>query len=480
MKRAIWNYYLVILSIAVFAAAQTVISYFGRQGRELNQLIFGTPLMLIVFGIFNTFMAHLIFRPVSRLLNKGFTKKSEQAIHKIPVRCAIAAACTSTVMVIIVTIIQSSSKAPLMYRAAGLLGMTYGFILVIFIYAYFAVSDAMYGIITELAKKGIHIKLGDPGKIYKKIVLTIIAITLPTIGLITLYFLNMDLHLFRSFAFQSGCHLLFMTVVITFFLIRNITVPVNDLVNAANKVKAGDLNFTVPIISNEEIGILSDSFNQMIEELAERDLIKDMFGKYISKEIAGEILKNKVELGGTEKEVTILFLDIRDFTSLSERMVPQDIVIMLNAFFDSQVQIVRKNRGIVNKFLGDGLMALFGFSTAGDCHIGDAVKAALQMQADLADFNKKYGYNIKTGIGVHTGKVIVGNIGSRDRMEYTVIGDPVNLASRIEQATKKVKKDILITENCYTLLENKEEYGFEKIGAIPIKGKTQTITVYGI
>ncbi len=174
--------------------------------------------------------------------------------------------------------------------------------------------------------------------------------------------------------------------------------------------------------------------------LAERDRVRDLLGKVVSPEVAAELLRKDVTLGGEEREVTVLFSDLRNFTSMSERLTPQEMLGILNRYFTRMDGIIEKHGGVVDKHMGDGLMALFGAPLANPDDADRAMKAALEMSEALDDLNWKWQKRglpaIGVGIGINTDVVVAGNMGSETRLNYTVIGDGVNLASRLEGLTK--------------------------------------------
>jgi len=279
-------------------------------------------------------------------------------------------------------------------------------------------------------------------------------------------------------------YFLAMQAVSVFSFRKNIITPVNNLVRRMKQVSKGDFNCKTSVLYVDEIGQLKGHFNLMLDGLIEREKVKDTFGKFISFEIAEKLMKNeKLNLMGEEVEATILFSDIRDFTPLSESLTPEKLVEFLNLYFSHIVGPIHKNHGIINKFMGDAVMAIFSPLFGETDHEKAAVRAGLEMKNALGEFNclKKYPH-IKSGIGIHTGKLIAGNIGTQERMEYTFIGDNVNIAARIESETKNFKTDILISKNVIDKLKKEEFPGvdFVEHGPVLMKGKSVPLILYGI
>lgn len=214
----------------------------------------------------------------------------------------------------------------------------------------------------------------------------------------------------------------------------------------------------------------------------QKNLVKKMFGKYVSPELAKELMCNPeaIKLGGAKKEVTIFFSDIRGFTSLSEKMTPEELIYMLNQYLTEMTDIVMANKGMVDKYIGDAVMAFWGGLIGLKNHAESSAKASLQMITALEKINQKLKSQnlpeIKIGIGLNTGEVIIGNVGSQQRLNYTVIGDSVNLASRLEGLTKQYGVLIIISEATNIQITN--NYLTRYLDLITVKGKEKPVTIY--
>ncbi len=222
----------------------------------------------------------------------------------------------------------------------------------------------------------------------------------------------------------------------------------------------------------DELEALATAFNTMVDGLQERDKLRTTFGKYMTTSVMDHLLAGDVQLGGVAITATILFTDIRSFTSISEHMEARTLVALLNEYFTEMVDVVIKEDGVVDKYIGDAIMVVFGPPLPKQDDALRAVRAAVGMRQALAHLNEslvKRGMRpIATGIGIHTGEVIAGNIGSERRMEYTVIGDAVNVASRLETATKEHGVPVLISSETYALV--KDSVDARLVGSVPAKG----------
>jgi adenylate cyclase len=220
----------------------------------------------------------------------------------------------------------------------------------------------------------------------------------------------------------------------------------------------------------------------MVDGLQERDKLRNTFGKYMTAAVVEHLMAGKVQLGGQTLMVTILFTDIRGFTSISEKMEAHALVALLNEYFTEMVGIVMKNNGVVDKYIGDAIMAVYGAPVQRPDDPLAAVRSAVAMRFALRKLNVKLEARglapLATGIGIHTGPVVAGNIGSEQRMEYTIIGDAVNLASRLESSTKELGTNILISEDTYQIV--KEHVVVKPIREITVKGRHQPVMTYEV
>lgn len=258
--------------------------------------------------------------------------------------------------------------------------------------------------------------------------------------------------------------------------------PVDRLIKGVRKMGKGDYDVRVKVKSKDEIGALTSAFNEMAESIGEKELIKDAFSRYVSRQVADIILNDPDKyistLRGERKKITILFADIRGFTSISERNAPEEVVALLNDYLSEMTDVIFDYNGTLDKFLGDGLMAVFGAPIRMENCTLAAVKAAMDMRSRLADFNIARevtgGEAIRVGIGINFGDAVVGNVGSRERMDYTVIGDAVNIAQRIQSYSQEGQ--IILTKSAYDAV--KDKVTASPLGEYQLKGKAQSVSIY--
>jgi class 3 adenylate cyclase len=232
----------------------------------------------------------------------------------------------------------------------------------------------------------------------------------------------------------------------------------------------------VPVLGTDEAGALAASFNGMVDGLRERERLREAFGAFVDPVLADRVIAEGTVLGGEEVEVTVLFLDIRGFTAFAERAGAAEAVAQLNAFYEIVVPIVVEHGGHANKFVGDGLLAVFGAPDELPDHADRCVAAALAI-ADKVE--EEHGGRVSIGIGVNSGDVVAGTVGGGGRVEFTVIGDVVNTAARVEEATRQTGDVILITAATRDLLRE-DHGGLEPRPSIPLKGKREPVELFAL
>jgi adenylate cyclase len=247
--------------------------------------------------------------------------------------------------------------------------------------------------------------------------------------------------------------------------------PISALRRALARVQSGDFDVRVPVYDGSQIGQLQLGFNEMVAGLAERERIREAFGTYVDPEVAAHVLEEGTDLAGEEVEVTLMFIDVKNFTGLAERTPARDVVSAINHLFERIVPIIHAHDGRIDKFVGDGLLAVFGAPRRLPDHADRALAAALEISESVSDDE------LEIGIGLNSGSVVAGNIGGDRRYEFSVIGDPVNVAARVEAATRQTGDAILIAERTTKLLSDRPVELAERPG-VELKGKRETVRVY--
>lgn len=319
------------------------------------------------------------------------------------------------------------------------------------------------------------------------------------VGLVGVDVKSTRLHQMRNDIFIASAVILLIALVVialvSFVVARSIREPLRRLILGTGAVAQGNLDVRLGLSRADEFGLLGKYFDKMAEELKERQTIRDLFGRYLSEDVARSVLarNQQFELGGQEVVVTVLFCDLRDYTTISERLSPIQMVSMINEYLGVMNVVIDEHQGCVIEFLGDGILAVFGAPQAYPEHAENAVRCALAMRAALEHLNgqweeqgmadrwKDMGIDrIQCRIGLHTGPVVAGNLGSKTRMKYAVIGDTVNVAARLEALNKEYNTTILMSDEVMTRLPNDLRESCGKVGITVVKGRQQTVVSYSI
>lgn len=271
---------------------------------------------------------------------------------------------------------------------------------------------------------------------------------------------------------------------LTFLVAVNFTRSLRDIVVVLNEVKNGVFSRKVRVTSNDELGFTGDVINEMTEGLIERDFVKETFGKYVTREVRDEILGGRISFDGERKDVTILFSDLRDFTPLTESNDPKLVVKIMNSYFKEMSEAIQDQGGLVLQFIGDEIYVVFGAPVPQPEHPERAFRAGLEMNRRLDILNRQFeerGWPIlRHGIGIHSGEALAANIGSPDRLSYLLIGDTVNVASRLQSLTKEFGARMIISTATHAHLHESELSAttLKKLPPVHVKGKNTAVEAF--
>jgi adenylate cyclase len=267
-------------------------------------------------------------------------------------------------------------------------------------------------------------------------------------------------------------------------LARRVTQPLDRIRDAVQRIGTGDLENMIDLRSRDEFGEVASAINAMTSGLREKGVIQKLFARYVSADVAARIIADSEvhPVKGVRRRITILFSDIRGFTQFSELLPPEEVLSHLDEYFECMIPVIQRNQGTLDKFLGDGLMVHFGAVNDDPCHEEHAVNAALEMQAALRELGDRWlsrgRKQIAIGIGIHSGIAVVGNVGSAQRMEYTAIGDTVNLAARLEPLTKEFGVPLVISEDTCRAVQHRFRTQF--LGECDIRGRQGKIRLHTV
>lgn len=251
----------------------------------------------------------------------------------------------------------------------------------------------------------------------------------------------------------------------TVFAMMSVVDPIVELQDAINRVRRGENDVQVDIYDGSELGVLQAGFNEMMRGLRERQRVRDIFGRYVGIEVAQRALEERPELGGEDRKVAVLFIDVIGSTTFAVKHAPEEVVEELNKFFEHVVEVVHRNKGIINKFQGDAALAVFG----APLNVYDANSMALQAARELRQ--ELRGLELQAGIGVAAGHVVAGHIGGADRFEYTVIGDAVNEAARLTELAKDTPGQVLTNSATLRGANEAEQARWTMMKSIELRGR---------
>jgi len=290
-----------------------------------------------------------------------------------------------------------------------------------------------------------------------------------------------NLQAFQNVLLQFYIAVLAVSLIAVILLARSVTRPILDLALRVRRIEAGDYGQAATVTGQDEVGQLAGSVNNMARGLAEKEKVRDLLGKVVSQEIAEELLSKTIALGGEEKIVTVLFSDIKGFTSLCENMAPEAVLTLLNRYLSEITEVIEANRGVVDKYTGDSVMALFGAPLSRPNDAQNAMATVLAIQSRMTALNaanRAAGMlEIGAGIGVHTGLVVAGNLGSQNRLNYTVIGDSVNLSARLEGLTRKYQVPNIVSDASRA---DAPGFVYRELDLVRVAGKREPVRIFEV
>lgn len=315
------------------------------------------------------------------------------------------------------------------------------------------------------------------GRLVNRIVVAFATISLLPMSLVVLHALERDLAQERGALFEDLAASALALSVCLVFVTRSLLRPIRALDAAMLRIQQNDLSVTLPVLNNDETGRLADGFNKMVQGLRERALIRQTFGRYVPERVAAAILSSAGRLEPRSAIATILYADLEGFTHIAEQSSPEQVVDLLNEYFSAAVEIIESNNGVVSQFQGDAMLITFNLPVANPEHADLAVRTGLAIQRLCAE-RRFAGLQLRTRVGIATGRVTAGNVGSDRRMSYTVHGDAVNLATRLEQLNKEFGTYLLVDEETIKCLRHPAQVNF--VTDVEIRGREGRMRVYAL
>ena len=461
--------------VAVLGAAA---AYSGHHMADLPDLLARVGVMAVAAAP----IAYVLFRPVARLLVPTSRAQAPVApLHRLP---RYAGMCMFGLTAITIASYVGHAHGSWQVIATAGPGLLVAMLLhvglfssYIGLFVYFLVLEHMVGLRGELWSRYNIIVPAGRGRIATRIVLGFAAVAAAPLLLVLAdvqegvprtaapmrQALQMDL-------FAAGL----LTVMLVVVLTRAVARPVRALLEAMESVNRGDLATQAPVVSDDELGALSARFNKMVKALADRESVRRVFCRFVPQEVADVLIADEGAIAPQEREATVLYADIEGFTQIAAALSPGEILSMLNAHFDQVARIIHAHGGVITQFQGDAVLAGFNLPALLREHARHAVAAALEICARLKQQNSTPAVRMR--IGVATGRVVGGTVGGGERLGYTLHGDTVNLAARLEELNKQLASRILIDARTAELLRG--TVALRDRGSVAVRGFSQPLRLF--
>lgn len=483
MKRAAAGYYAAMVSAAAVAALlATAAGLAADQRALLPDLLIRVAVLLA--GV-NLAGALAIFAPIRRFLagDGAFREAAARRISALPAASGLwVAGLAVAVMLGHSAVVHASWDALLRSPPRVLIGTLLhitGFGAYLGLYAYFLTVDYSIRLRERLWRAGEPLA-ARPGKLVHRLVGALIAVALaPILVVLSDQWTQPAPEMPMGMAMRHGAFMrqtlqmdlfaaLVLAGVVIWLVARGLARPVDVLLGAMQRVDRGDLRTKAPVVSDDEFGLLTEQFNRMLAGLEERDRIRRTFARFVPESVAAAVLAEEGAIASQEREATVLFADIESFTAIASTLAPREVVQMLNDYFAEIARVIHARSGVITQFQGDAVLASFNLPAADAQHARHAVEAAFEVHARLADASFTRGIRLRARIGISTGPVVGGTVGGDERLGYTVHGDTVNLAARLEALNKDLGSRTLISSRTAQLLAGRVP--LRDHGAVSVRG----------
>lgn len=461
------------LAIMLFVRYLLPIPEIANFGADSNYLRIA-GIVYVVLAVFAGVAVTLrLFLPVLRWQHKPDEHDPNMVrnlVLRIPVYQAVLCAVVWLIGVSIVTVVAASTSSRLAFVVA--LATILGGAIVVLL-TYLEAELLVRPIAAKALAQGFADSTLEPPVRVRMQLTWIVTSGVPILGMLLMVvgqrvrYFHHDSSSILPGIIALGCVALITGAVGTTLVTKSIVDPISELHEAIERVRRGDANTAVRIYDGSEIGVLQAGFNEMMRGLRERQRVHDLFGRYVGAEVASRALEELPTLGGEDRNVAVLFIDVIGSTSFAVNHTPEDVVAALNDFFEQVVAVVHHNKGFINKFQGDAALAVFGAPLPLSDAAGHALAAARELRQKLK------GLKLSCGIGVAAGHVVAGHIGGSDRFEYTVIGDAVNQAARLTELAKDTPGRVLTSAATLREANEAEQARWTVLKSVELRGRKE-------
>jgi len=480
------RYYLCMLGLApvVLIMTGTAATIAGHDHHIPNMAV---GVLIVLIGL-NFVVAQGLIRPVKRFLGQGQDQGAlVRRVRRLPLYSGLSAFATVTILMVGSYYAHDLS--------AGLpnielpLSLTFYPLVLIVVSAAFLALTTFFLVATYAASLRRHLtetlKVRFPaqgGHIGTRLAVAFGATALVPAMILLIQGGPMErLRAAHGVALEQALHIHIMAAILlillwTFFVQRALTSPIHDLIRATRRIEAGELGVQAPVLADDEIGRLTETFNNMSLALQEREFVRVALGQFIPQPIAQRVLEDRGALAPLQREATILFTDIAGFSGIAEQLEPGEVMNMLNEYFTAVAGPIHAYGGMITQFQGDAVLAVFNMPLADEDHAANGLRAALGIQDILRSRRFVGGLELVTRIGVNTGAVVGGTVGDTEMIGYTVHGDAVNVAARLESLNKDLGTRLLVADRTRSLCG--PEFTFEPIGATLLRGRSAGIRAF--
>ena len=487
--------YFIFLSCTLLAVDITFSTFYILISGNASSVYETFALSVLFLGVINIGVGLLLFRDIRKQEAGIVTSQAELAaqIRKLPVKNAawvfvlmlIYTLCSFSIgNFVLETAAPPASMFTSLYVAAIWFALLYAFQFALFAY-FIGIAVSIHTRSWFYRRHALEIPSGSNRLLLRLLMGMVAIIVIPSSLILTDVWFFEDIRRLQGLSTKQAVLLdvlamLVAAAVSVFFTCRSFTLPLQNIRDAMEQTSAGRNTPRALVLTDDEIGVVADSFNNMMGKINERKFIADTFGRYVPETVAASIIRNKGEYKPQNRLATILYTDIVGFTSLCEKLPPEEIASLLNEYFSLLTAIINKHGGIINQFQGDAMLVTYNVPARDKDHADGALRTAVEIQETLAKHVFRSGYKMPTRIGINTGRVFAGIVGGKDRLNYTVHGDAVNVAARLEYLNKEYNTSILLSKATKLLLGEKirERIRLTPMGKISVRGKSNDIRVF--